>query len=97
MIQIPLVQWPLIAVVTSAGTAVVVAVIRYLMLYIGLKKMLGETSERDRPTIYREYARALGSGVPRIGIVIKIIRPRPEATASLWTRRDLRSPRADSQ
>ena len=88
MFLVQLDHWPLIALATSVGTAIVVAVIRYLMLYIGLKKMLGETSQADRPAIYREYARALHAGGPRLGIVIKIIRPQHNRAPVLWVHRD---------
>lgn len=48
--------WPL---VTMAGVTVVVAVLRCLTLFIGLRLTLNGARRDDRVEIYREFARAL--------------------------------------
>jgi hypothetical protein len=48
--------WPL---VTMAGGTVIVAALRCLTLFIGLRLALRGAPRADRAAIYREFARAL--------------------------------------
>jgi hypothetical protein len=91
MFQIQIYEVPLLAI----AIPIVLALVRYLMLYIGFRMMLRRAHPSDYPAVYRAYVHGLTQRGPRFAEVIKIIRPGPARTPDLWVRREPVGPRQD--
>jgi transcriptional regulator of nitric oxide reductase len=89
MFQLQIYQVPILAIGIPAGLALV----RYLMVYVGFRVMLSRARPTDYPAVYRAYVRGLAHRGPRIADVIKIIRSEPPSRPDPRVHREPSEPR----